>query len=109
MSNINWSITMASWEPLAKRVIPILAYRSVSQIVGRALQEGCDAMLEGDKHNPKDRYRTTGTTQFSVILDAALYPYVYAWRIDTLRKEMLKILKVKTLYFSSVAEVEPNV
>ena len=52
-------------------------------------------------------YYCRRSSQFLIILNAALYPILYAWRIDTLRKEMAKIVKGK-LCFSSTTEIEPK-
>ena len=53
-------------------------------------------------------YHCQTSNQFLLIFEIALYPILYSWRIDTLRKEMVKTVKGK-LCFSSAAEVEPNV
>ena len=67
----------------------------------------CFAVRVGLPANYELEYHCQRSTQFLLILNAALHPILYAWRIDTLRKEMMKIVKGK-MCFSSAAEVEPN-
>ena len=67
----------------------------------------CFAVRVGLPANYELEYYCLRSTQFLLLLNAALYPILYAWRIDTLRKEMVKVVK-GILCCSSAAEVEPN-
>ena len=63
---------------------------------------GCFAVRVGFANNYELEYYCQRLTQFLLILNTASYPILYAWRIDALREEMVKIVKGK-LCFSSAA------
>ena len=68
----------------------------------------CFAVSVGLPANYEVEYHCQRLNQFLHIFETALFPILYSWRIDTLRKEMVKTVKGK-FCFSSAAEVEPNV
>ena len=68
---------------------------------------GCFAVRAGFPNKHELEYYCQRSNQFLIILNAAMNPILYAWRIDTLRKEMAKIMK-GMLCFSSAVEIEPN-
>ena len=68
---------------------------------------GCFAVRAGLPTNHELEYHCQRSTQFFLIFNAALYPILYAWRIDVLRTEMVRILKGKLCCVSS-GGVEAN-
>ena len=68
----------------------------------------CFTVRAGLPANYELEYHCQRSLQFLLIFETALYPILYSWRINTLRKGIMKIAKRK-LCFSSAAEVEPNV
>ena len=68
---------------------------------------GCFAARVGFADNYELEYHCQRSTQFLLILNTAMYPILYAWRIDALRNEMLRIVEGR-LCFSSATEVEQN-
>ena len=67
----------------------------------------CLQKLGGFADNYELEYHCQRSTQFLLILNTAMYPILYAWRIDALRNEMLRIVEGR-LCFSSATEVEQN-
>ena len=68
----------------------------------------CFAVRVGLPAKYELEYLCQTSNHFLHVFETALFPILYSWGIDTLRQEMLKIVKGK-LCFSSAAEVEPNV